>query len=59
MRVTMSETGSNDGTGAIPLTPLTTKQVLVEILSEIRSLKVNLGTLADENTKRVKEIAEI
>ena len=53
----MSETSSMSG--ATPFTSSTTEQMLKKILSEISFLKVNVGTLADENIKRVREIATI
>ena len=54
----MSETSSMGED--IPLTPSTTmEQMLEKILSEISLLKVNIGTLVDENIKRVREITTI
>lgn len=53
----MSNTGSTDEVTFLP--PTTMEHMYERILSEIKSLRMNVVTLVDENTKRVGEIAEI
>lgn len=53
----MSNTGSTDEVTSLP--PTTMEHMYERILSEIKSLRMNVVTLVDENTKRVGEIAEI